>query len=230
MAKKGCPVIPLQAGPELSVISTKAFTAQLAAFARILLAYLDTSETKHLLRNDLQNIPSLMHEVLSHADDFHKAAQILTTASLVLFLGRGELYPIALEGALKLKEISYIFAEGYPAGEMKHGPLALIDEKTVSVVLAPSDELFEKTLSNAQEIVARGGRMVFLTDTAGSTHVPSLKIDHSHVDVVLLPDSGPLSKAFVYAGAVQVLAYKTAKILGKDVDRPRNLAKAVTVE
>ena len=143
----------------------------------------------------------------------------------VLYLGRGTSYPVALEGALKLKEISYIHAEGYAAGELKHGPIALIDERVPVVVVAPHDGLFEKTASNIQEVVARGGRVILLTDAAGAEAA-----GHLAAEVVTLPTVDPIVTPLLYAIPVQLLAYHTAVLMGTDVDQPRNLAKSVTVE
>ncbi|GHS90803.1 glutamine--fructose-6-phosphate aminotransferase [isomerizing] [Alphaproteobacteria bacterium] len=236
MAKKAKDLLPLHAGPEMSVISTKAFTAQLAVTACLLLETLAVQGSAHrsALEADFRNVPALLRTVLSNGDAMNAAAEVLATASAVIFLGRGLCYPIALEGALKLKETSYLFAEGYPTGEMKHGPIALMDASVVSVVLAPFDDLFEKTLSNTQEIMARGGRVLFLTDTQGQEKIQKQLCEAmaaGTVKIFLVPPTGELSKAFVYGvAAAQIVSYKTAKLKGRNVDRPRNLAKAVTVE
>jgi len=142
----------------------------------------------------------------------------------VLYLGRGAMFPLALEGALKLKEISYIHAEGYAAGELKHGPIALVDEATPIIVIAPTDDLFEKTMSNMSEVVARGGRIVLFTDAAGAAHAPP------GAHVIVAPQCDPMLAPLVFAGPIQLLAYHVAVQKGADVDQPRNLAKSVTVE
>lgn len=234
MAKRADAVIPLRAGPEVSVVSTKAFTAQLAALVGILLRVAKQRQSRDVLarlQKDAKKIPELLEEILRIRDDAWKTlVQQLLQASVILFLGRGVLYPVALEGALKLKETSYLHAEGYPAGELKHGPIALVDVHTVSVFLAPWDELFPKVLSNAQETLARGGTAIFLTDAIGQREIEKSDLPQGKVVTLVAPETGEISKSFVYSVLCQMLAYKVAKFRGCNVDRPRNLAKAVTVE
>lgn len=229
-------VLLLEAGPELSVVSTKAFTAQMAVLAALVLEVAKcrpqrASAVPHLVE-DFRRVPTLIQHVLESAEldaAYDEAAERLGAAHTVLYLGRGITYPIALEGALKLKETAYIPTEGYPAGELKHGPIALVDQHTVCVVLAPGGELFTKTLSNTQEIMARGGRILFVTDRQGAQTLKASEMADA-VTLVVLPDGGPISCAFSFSAACQILAYRTARKKGCNVDRPRNLAKAVTVE
>jgi glucosamine--fructose-6-phosphate aminotransferase (isomerizing) len=173
----------------------------------------------------LHEVPAQVNEILRQDHKIQELAQMFADVRDVLYLGRGTLYPLALEGALKLKEISYIHAEGYPAGELKHGPIALIDETMPVVVLAPFDPLFEKTASNVQEVVARGGRIVLFSDKKGID-----SIDAKPTWTLLLPSSDPITAPLLCAIPVQLLAYYTALAKGTDVDQPRNLAKSVTVE
>lgn len=224
----------LEAGPELSVVSTKAFTAQMAILAALVIETekirLKTDSSDQA--EDLRTVPHLVRQILERADSdriYETAAELLSSAQTVLYLGRGTSYPIALEGALKLKETAYIPAEGYPAGELKHGPIALVNNRITCVVLAPGDELFTKTLSNTQEIMARGGSVIFVTDERGSEKLKVLEARQDFT-ILTLPNGGSIAKAFTFAVACQILAYRTAKQKGCDVDRPRNLAKAVTVE
>jgi glucosamine--fructose-6-phosphate aminotransferase (isomerizing) len=172
----------------------------------------------------LMEAPRLIGEALAVEDKVREIAYGLSKVRDVLYLGRGLTYALALEGALKLKEISYIHAEGYAAGELKHGPIALIDEATPVVVIAPSDALFEKTQSNMQEVAARGAPIILITDEAGQHHAPK------HAEVILAPACDPFIAPLVYAPAMQLLAYHVAVHKGTDVDQPRNLAKSVTVE
>jgi len=222
--------VPTLAGPEIGVASTKAFTAQLAALAGLAIAVarargaLSTQEEGRLV-HALMECPRLIADALTAEPEIEAIAQELAQARDVLYLGRGVHYPIALEGALKLKEISYIHAEGYAAGELKHGPIALIDEDTPVVVVAPHDALFEKTLSNMQEVRARGGRLIVITDAPGAAAVSDIA---SHI--VLAPACDPFVAPLVYSAPIQLLAYLTAVQKGTDVDQPRNLAKSVTVE
>ncbi|SDE95792.1 glutamine--fructose-6-phosphate transaminase (isomerizing) [Rhodospira trueperi] len=231
IAREAHAVLPTLAGPEIGVASTKAFTTQLVVLACLTIALarargtMDRA-TEARLSGALTEVPSRAAEVLNHDERIREIAQeTFTPARDVLYLGRGTSYPLALEGALKLKEISYIHAEGYAAGEMKHGPIALIDETVPVVVIAPSDELFEKTASNVQEVVARGGKAVVFSDAAG---VERLK--HLALEAIALPAVDPFVAPILYAIPVQQLAYHTAVDKGTDVDQPRNLAKAVTVE
>lgn len=231
MARESDCVLKTLAGPEIGVASTKAFTTQLTLLACFAIALgrakgaLSRSEESRLSRA-LVEVPSRAAEVLNNDQAIEKIAQnLMVPAHDVLYLGRGSSYPIALEGALKLKEISYIHAEGYAAGEMKHGPVALIDEGVPVVVVAPTDELFDKTISNMQEVLARGGKVVFFGDKDG---VGTVK-DRSAAAIVL-PTVDSFVAPILYAIPVQLLAYHTAVAKGTDVDQPRNLAKSVTVE
>jgi glutamine---fructose-6-phosphate transaminase (isomerizing) len=230
IARESDIVMPTLAGPEIGVASTKAFTCQLAALACLAIAagrargVLSEDDEKRLVRA-LIEIPRHLTEALALEPQIELLARDLAKSRDVLYLGRGTSYPIALEGALKLKEISYIHAEGYAAGELKHGPIALIDETMPVVVIAPHDRVFDKTVSNMQEVAARGGRLILVTDAEGA----SAAAGQSAVTLTLptMPATvGPL----VYAVPVQLIAYHTAVILGTDVDQPRNLAKSVTVE
>lgn len=231
MARESDCVLKTLAGPEIGVASTKAFTTQLTLLACFAIALgrakgtLSRSEESRLSRA-LVEVPSRAAEVLNNDQAIEKIAQnLMVPAHDVLYLGRGSSYPIALEGALKLKEISYIHAEGYAAGEMKHGPIALIDEGVPVVVVAPTDELFDKTISNMQEVLARGGKVVFFGDKDG---VGTVK-DRSAA-AIILPTVDSFVAPILYAIPVQLLAYHTAVAKGTDVDQPRNLAKSVTVE
>jgi glucosamine--fructose-6-phosphate aminotransferase (isomerizing) len=222
--------LPTLAGPEIGVASTKAFTAQLSALAALAIAVgrargaLSSQEEGRLV-HALMETPRLIADALATESDIDKIAYDLQHARDVLYLGRGVHYPIALEGALKLKEISYIHAEGYAAGELKHGPIALIDEETPVVVVAPHDALFEKSLSNMQEVAARGGKLIVITDAAGAAAVKDIA---SHI--IIAPACDPFVAPLVYSIPIQLLAYLTAVHKGTDVDQPRNLAKSVTVE
>jgi glucosamine--fructose-6-phosphate aminotransferase (isomerizing) len=229
IARESDAILPTLAGPEIGVASTKAFTSQLTVLACLAIAagrgrgVLDRGQEVELVRS-LVELPRLMNDVLRREDEFEKLAHRLSHAKDVLYLGRGILYPLALEGALKLKEISYIHAEGYAAGELKHGPIALIDEDMPVIVVAPKDALYDKTISNMQEVAARGGRIVLITsDDAGD---PGTKL----LADVRLPAAPGFITPILYALPVQLLAYHTAVHLGTDVDQPRNLAKSVTVE
>ena len=222
--------LPTLAGPEIGVASTKAFTAQLSALAGLTIAVgrargtLSSQEESRLVRA-LMETPRLIADALMAEPEIEAIAYELAQARDVLYLGRGVHYPIALEGALKLKEISYIHAEGYAAGELKHGPIALIDEHTPVVVVAPHDALFEKTLSNMQEVNARGGKLVVITDPAGAAACADIA---KHI--IMTPACDPFVAPLVYSVPIQLLAYLTAVQKGTDVDQPRNLAKSVTVE
>jgi glucosamine--fructose-6-phosphate aminotransferase (isomerizing) len=228
MAREADHLWPTHAGPEIGVASTKAFTAQVAALlalavtAGVQRGRIDAAEEARLVRV-LFEAPRLIAEALTLGQAIQAVAQELSKARDVLFLGRGAMYPLALEGALKLKEISYIHAEGYAAGELKHGPIALIDEATPVVALAPLDEVFEKTASNLQEIAARGGPVIMIAPEAAETPHGAI------MTRVAAPDCDPLIAPLVYAVPMQLLAYYTAVQKGTDVDQPRNLAKSVTV-
>jgi glutamine---fructose-6-phosphate transaminase (isomerizing) len=221
-----------KAGPEIGVASTKAFTAQLAVLACLCLeaalkrGVLSEADVKDHLQH-LLNLPNDLYGILQKETEYQQLARLLQPARDALYLGRGTSYPIAMEGALKLKEISYIHAEGYAAGEMKHGPIALIDEQMPVIVLAPSDKWMVKTLSNLQEVVARGGKVICFTDRIGREQIDKDKIP---AQVVELPMTTLLTAPFLYAIPMQLLAYDTAVFKGTDVDQPRNLAKSVTVE
>lgn len=230
IARESDVVLPTVAGPEFGVASTKAFTAQLTLLAALALVlaghrgHLDRSEETRLVRA-LMEAPALAAEILHDTNHLeHLARELLAPARDVLFLGRGLSYPIALEGALKLKEISYIHAEGYAAGEIKHGPIALVDENVPVIVVAPTDSLFAKTASNLSEVNARGGRSIFIGDEIGLAQVSGLS---GHL---LMPRVDPFVAPLIYALPVQLLAYYAAVTKGTDVDQPRNLAKSVTVE
>ena len=222
-------VMPTLAGPEIGVASTKAFTCQLAALAALALAagrgrgVLDEARERELVRA-LIEVPRHMSEALALEPQVEGLAHQLSKSRDVLYLGRGTSFPLALEGALKLKEISYIHAEGYAAGELKHGPIALIDEAMPVIVIAPHDKVFEKTASNMQEVAARGGRLILMTDADGA------RAADLSTTVLTLPTVHEAVTPLVYAVPVQLLAYHTAVAMGTDVDQPRNLAKSVTVE
>jgi glucosamine--fructose-6-phosphate aminotransferase (isomerizing) len=230
IARESETVLQTLAGPEIGVASTKAFTCQLMVLAAVAVAagtargeLTEADATK--LVHGLVEIPRLMAAALATEPQIEKLARELSKSKDVLYLGRGTSYPLALEGALKLKEISYIHAEGYAAGELKHGPIALIDENMPVVVIAPYDRVFEKTVSNMQEVAARGGNIILMTDARGAAEatVESLV-------TIVLPDMAATFTPMVYAVPVQLLAYHTAVVMGTDVDQPRNLAKSVTVE
>ncbi|HXL33268.1 MAG TPA: glutamine--fructose-6-phosphate transaminase (isomerizing) [Bradyrhizobium sp.] len=230
IARESETVLPTLAGPEIGVASTKAFTCQLMVLAAIAVAagkargeLSDVDETR--LVHGLVEIPRLMAAALATEPQIEKLARDIAKSKDVLYLGRGTSYPLALEGALKLKEISYIHAEGYAAGELKHGPIALIDENMPVVVIAPFDRVFEKTVSNMQEVAARGGNIILMTDAKGAAEATI-----ESLVTIVLPDMAATFTPMVYAVPVQLLAYHTAVIMGTDVDQPRNLAKSVTVE
>jgi glucosamine--fructose-6-phosphate aminotransferase (isomerizing) len=230
MARESDATVLTVAGPEIGVASTKAFTAQLSVLACLAIGLgrarreLTTLDEGRLTKALLE-VPHKAAEVLERDAEIKALAAEVAKARDVLFLGRGPLYPIAMEGALKLKEISYIHAEGYAAGEMKHGPIALIDDQVPVIALCPSGPLYEKTLSNLQEASARGGRIMAFTDAAGA---PGLARFAERV--IVLPDVGVFAQPILYAIPVQLLAYHVAVLKGTDVDQPRNLAKSVTVE
>ena len=230
MAREADLLLPTHAGPEIGVASTKAFTCQLAVLAALSanLARAKgrmTREEEQDIVQHLQEAPAALNSALNHDDDIAGMAHLIAPARDVLYLGRGPDFPLALEGALKLKEISYIHAEGYAAGEMKHGPIALIDELVPVIVLAPSGPLFEKTVSNMQEVRARGGKIVLISDARGLEEA-----GEGCIATIEMPEVHPLIAPLVYAVPVQLLAYHTAVLKGTDVDQPRNLAKSVTVE
>ena len=230
IAREADHVFPIHAGPEIGVASTKAFTCQCLVLASLAVAAarqrgtINAEHEKRLVRA-LMEVPGHITDILRGEEKIHDLAHEISKATDVLYLGRGASYPIALEGALKLKEISYIHAEGYAAGELKHGPIALIDEEVPVIVLAPHDKLFEKTASNMHEVIARGGLVVLLSDSAGIAEA-----GHEAWATVEMPAVDPFVAPLVYAIPIQLLAYHTAVIKGTDVDQPRNLAKSVTVE
>ena len=230
MARESDAVLETVAGPEIGVASTKAFTAQLSVLACLALAAgratgAITADEEARMTASLLEVPSRAAEVLDHEQAIQSIALRVSKARDVLFLGRGNCFPIALEGALKLKEISYIHAEGYAAGEMKHGPIALIDPAVPVIAIAPSGPLFEKTASNLQEAAARGGQVIVFSDAAGAAKLRGIA-----VETVVLPAVDPFVAPILYAIPVQMLAYQVAVLKGTDVDQPRNLAKSVTVE
>ncbi|MFO7856741.1 MAG: glutamine--fructose-6-phosphate transaminase (isomerizing) [Paracoccaceae bacterium] len=230
IARESEAVLPIHAGPEIGVASTKAFTAQLLALAALAIraararGTMDEAEERRLVRV-LSGLPRLIAETIALDPEIEAAAREISAARDVLYIGRGPLYPLALEGALKLKEISYIHAEGYASGELKHGPIALVDPATPTVALAPRDGLFEKTVSNMQEVMARGGPILLFTDAAGAAIGAE-----GTARTVVLPEVDPFVAPILYSAPAQLLAYHAAATLGKDVDQPRNLAKSVTVE
>ncbi|MBI5939501.1 MAG: glutamine--fructose-6-phosphate transaminase (isomerizing) [Caulobacterales bacterium] len=230
MAREVDVVWPIHCGPEIGVASTKAFTAQVSVLTALAVAAarargrIDEAEEQRLVRVLLE-APRLIAESIGLEDAVREIAVDIAKARDVLYLGRGTMSALALEGALKLKEISYIHAEGYAAGELKHGPIALVDELTPIIILAPFDSYFEKSASNMSEVMARGGQVVFITDPEGAKHAPAgAKV------VMTAPASDPLISALVMSAPIQLLAYHVAVLKGADVDQPRNLAKSVTVE
>jgi glucosamine--fructose-6-phosphate aminotransferase (isomerizing) len=233
IARESDIVMPTLAGPEIGVASTKAFTCQLAALAALAIAagrargVLSATDEQRLV-HALIEVPRHLAEALTLEPHIEQLARYLAKSRDVLYLGRGTSYPIALEGALKLKEISYIHAEGYAAGELKHGPIALIGETTPVVVIAPYDKVFDKTVSNMQEVAARGGKLILVTDAAGADAATAANCDP--LATLTLPAVPATVSPLVYAVPVQLIAYHTAVLLGTDVDQPRNLAKSVTVE
>ena len=230
MAREADLLLPTHAGPEIGVASTKAFTCQLAVLAALAAhlalrkGKLDAAQERAIVRH-LIEAPAALNAALAHDEEIAEMAPLVAPARDVLYLGRGPDYPLALEGALKLKEISYIHAEGYASGEMKHGPIALIDEAVPVIVLAPSGPLFEKTVSNMQEVMARGGKVVLISDAEGLAEA-----GEGCMATIEMPKVHPLIAPLVYAVPVQLLAYHVAVAKGTDVDQPRNLAKSVTVE
>jgi len=230
IARESEVVMPTLAGPEIGVASTKAFTCQLSVLICLAVAAgrargVLSAEDETKLVKALIAVPGNMAEALKLEPQIEKLARDLAKSRDVLYLGRGTSYPLALEGALKLKEISYIHAEGYAAGELKHGPIALIDEKMPVIVIAPHDRVFEKTVSNMQEVAARGGRIILITDPKGAAEATV-----TSAATLILPEMPATVTPLVYAIPVQLIAYHTAVMMGTDVDQPRNLAKSVTVE
>jgi glucosamine--fructose-6-phosphate aminotransferase (isomerizing) len=230
MAREADIVLPTRAGPEIGVASTKAFTTQLVTLACFTLALARAkgavdAEREAELSHALAEVPARAAEVLAHDSRIRGLASSLASASTIIYIGRGSGYPVALEGALKLKEISYIHAEGFAAGELKHGPIALIDKDVPVIVVAPPDALFEKTASNLQEVAARGAQVVFLSDARGIAKLGEMA--HASIE---LPEVDSFVAPILYTIPVQLLAYHVAVLKGTDVDQPRNLAKSVTVE
>jgi glutamine---fructose-6-phosphate transaminase (isomerizing) len=229
IARESDVALSIMAGPEISVASTKGFTAQLLV---LLLLALKAGQDRGTLSpaqvaghlETLHALPGLMARALDIEEAVERVATLLAPSSDVLFLGRGTMFPLALEAALKLKELSYIHAEGYASGELKHGPIALIDRELPSVVMAPRDALFDKTVSNMQEVMARQGRVVLITDEAGRAEAGDVW------QVLVMPEVPALLAPILYAVPAQLLAYHVAIARGTDVDQPRNLAKSVTVE
>ncbi|RVA35543.1 glutamine--fructose-6-phosphate transaminase (isomerizing) [Mesorhizobium sp. M7D.F.Ca.US.004.03.1.1] len=230
MARESDVVLPTLAGPEIGVASTKAFTCQLSVLASLAVragvarGTISKEEEKALVRA-LSEAPRYANQVLKLEEQIERIARELSRYKDVLYLGRDTNFPLAMEGALKLKEISYIHAEGYAAGELKHGPIALIDENMPVIVIAPHDRIFEKTVSNMQEVAARGGKIILITDSKGAA-LTSVKT----METIVLPDVPEIISPIIYALPIQMLAYFTAVFMGTDVDQPRNLAKSVTVE
>ncbi len=230
IGRESAVVFPTLCGPEIGVASTKALTAQLTALASLVIAagvargVLSHEQEAELVRS-LTAIPAAVSAALGTEEQIERIAKSLSQAKDVLYLGRGQMFPVAMEGALKLKEISYIHAEGYAAGELKHGPIALVDEVMPVIVVAPSDELMEKTLSNMQEVAARGGQIILVTDEEGAG-----RIGPAVAETIVVPKVSSFVAPIVALIPVQLLAYHTAVFMGTDVDQPRNLAKSVTVE
>ncbi|KQS82665.1 glutamine--fructose-6-phosphate transaminase (isomerizing) [Rhizobium sp. Leaf383] len=231
IARSSDAVFPILAGPEIGVASTKAFTCQLAVLAALAVGAgrargTISAEEERVLVRHLVEMPRIMAQVLNTIQPkMESLARDLSKCRDVLYLGRGTSFPLAMEGALKLKEISYIHAEGYAAGELKHGPIALIDENMPVIVIAPHDRFFEKTISNMQEVAARGGRIIFITDERGAN---ASKLET--MSTIVLPNVDDLISPMIFSLPIQLLAYHTAVFMGTDVDQPRNLAKSVTVE
>jgi len=230
IARESNGIFPTLAGPEIGVASTKAFTCQLSIFASLAVrAGLDrgtlTKDQASALIRELSEVPRLVREASKLEDKIEKIARKLSEVRHVLYLGRDTSYPLAMEGALKLKEISYIHAEGYAAGELKHGPIALIDKHMPVIVIAPYDRIFEKTVSNMQEVAARGGQIILITDEEGAS-----RASLGDIETIIMPKVPEFVTPIVYALPIQLLAYHTAVAMGTDVDQPRNLAKSVTVE
>lgn len=230
IAREADAVFPTLAGPEIGVASTKAFTCQLSVLAALVLRAAEKRKTlsPEQVRAHVQaliEVPRIASQVLHLEDQITRVARELANVKHVLYLGRDTNFPLAMEGALKLKEISYIHAEGYAAGELKHGPIALIDEDMPVIVIAPHDHIFEKTVSNMQEVAARGGKIILITDEKGA-RLSTVET----METIVLPDVPEFVAPIIYALPVQLLAYHTAVFMGTDVDQPRNLAKSVTVE
>ena len=230
IARESNHVMETHAGPEIGVASTKAFTTQLVALGTLTLFMANFNKAigrneMNKLSNALLEAPGQISKILKMDNIFHKTATSIKNAKNVLYIGRGTSYPVALEGALKLKEISYIHAEGYPAGEIKHGPIALVEKGVPVIVIAPSDQLIDKTISNVEELLSRGAKIIFISDKKGIK-----KINNKKITTICLPESHEIISPILYSIPVQLIAYHTAVLKGTDVDQPRNLAKSVTVE
>ncbi|MGJ8612511.1 MAG: SIS domain-containing protein, partial [Octadecabacter sp.] len=230
IARESNLALPILAGTEIGVASTKAFTCQLTVLAILAIkaaqdrGHMDAAQVAEALEQ-VKSVPGLMSHALSLGERTQAVSRKLAEARDILFLGRGPMYALAHEGALKLKEISYIHAEAYASGELKHGPIALVDKHVPVIVLAPRDALFDKTISNMQEVMARGGKVLLITDEQGAKEAgPGVW------DTILMPACDPFVAPILYAIPAQLLAYHTAVAKGTDVDQPRNLAKSVTVE
>lgn len=236
MARMADHVVFTHAGPEIGVASTKAFMCQLLCLLTLALeaarqrGHLSAENEKQLIQG-LRTLPALIHQVLEN-NTIQTLSQQIMNAEHVIFLGRGSIYPIALEGALKLKEITYIPSDAYPSGELKHGPIALIDEDVPVFVIAPYDQWFEKSASNIQEVYARKGNLIVFTDALGATHLMTMlpNVFHAGQNLIILPQINQALQPFLYVLPLQLLAYYTGVHKGTDVDQPRNLAKSVTVE
>ena len=230
IAREASMSMQIHAGPEIGVASTKAFSCQLSILYFLVIKaakekdIIDNNQEAELVKSILQ-LPSIIVDALSLESEIKLAAQELSKASNAIFLGRGAMYPLALEGALKLKEISYIHAEGYASGELKHGPIALVDETMPVIILAPKDELFDKTISNMHEVMARGGKILLITDAEGASVAQA-----GTWKTIIMPNISNDLAPILYSIPAQLLAYHTAVYKGTDVDQPRNLAKSVTVE
>ena len=230
IARESNHVMETHAGPEIGVASTKAFTTQLVALGTLTLFMANFNKAigrneMNKLSNALLEAPGQISKILKMDNIFHKTAISIKNAKNVLYIGRGTSYPVALEGALKLKEISYIHAEGYPAGEIKHGPIALVEKGVPVIVIAPSDQLIDKTISNVEELLSRGAKIIFISDKKGIK-----KINNKKITTICLPETHEIISPILYSIPVQLIAYHTAVLKGTDVDQPRNLAKSVTVE
>ncbi|MEP5622171.1 MAG: SIS domain-containing protein, partial [Hyphomicrobiales bacterium] len=230
IARESDVVFQTIAGPEIGVASTKAFTCQLVVLAALAIQAgrergVISIEREQELVAELSEVPSLALKALAGETEIEKLSHPLSKSTNALYLGRSTNFPIALEGALKLKELSYIHAEGYAAGELKHGPIALIDENMPVFVIAPYDGIYEKTVSNMQEVAARGGRVILITDERGAA-----ESGNAAENKIILPNMSDIVAPIIYTFPVQMIAYHTAVFMGTDVDQPRNLAKSVTVE
>ena len=224
--------LKIYAGPEIGVASTKAFTCQLGVLACLAIKIgisngsLSRDQEKEYVQS-LLSIPRLVSNTLDKEDEIIDLAHDLSDITTTLYLGRGQMYPVSMEGALKLKEISYVHAEGYPAGEMKHGPIALLEKDLPVFMMAPSNHLYEKTVSNLNEVIARDASVILLTDEEGLNNIGYLK---DKVRTFIVDKTDIITAPFVYTLPNQLIAYHIALLKGTDVDQPRNLAKSVTVE